>query len=692
MKIPGLYKMLTHPFFIGLILSVIVWVLWNPAVSKYRVETSGYERMDPTRKLYYFDLDGDGSSEEIAVDDHPPLLKIMLISRNRIAGQYNLRSQPLSQDFINAGDYNRDGLKELYVFTVRRDSLLLSIFAPFADEPVIQLERPFFFNDTITFEADIPLVHFLGFMEQDSGANRPFFFAVNTGFSTRPRGFFKYNIERDALIESPLSAASVHHPVFMELLEDSSSNIILSTTAPANLSYEFPYRDHSVWLMMLDEKLEFAFKPVEFPESPASLQVLPLKVNERNGLVAFYHQFGKDTIQSSLILFDSNGKLLKSRPVVPQDRYNDYLMVDHSGTNPAIGLMDARHRTITRFNPDLEETGREEVPALLNAKLIKDGDLDGDGNTEYMFLGEKSGTMVAFREGLTDPVMIDMEQDQYPQHISQVIREGTSLFYMQFSGYGYMLKYKRNPFHVLTYPTLIGIYLGISLLVLLVFRLQKYRAEVRFLTERKINELQIRNLKNQIDPHFTFNILNSIGSMYALETDKNKAYELFVRYSKLLRYSLKNSDKVSIPIDEELQFVRNFIELEQSRIHPEFSWEIQVEEDVDLTRPIPRMIIHSFVENAIKHGILQAQEQGSLLISVARVRNAIEISIRDNGPGPRSGNRHQRYSSGKGLKIIDELVLLFHKLEGIRIRYDLHDLSEIEPGQTGTLAVVTIPE
>lgn len=685
-------RILTHPFFIGLFLTAGVLALWRPDISQYRTEFLGDKRMDASRRLYFFDLDHDGSSEELAIDYHPPLLKMMLIRNSRILSQYNMRSQPLNQQFVNACDFDGDGFSELYLFTMRNDSLMLSVIDPFGRRGYLFNEKLIHYNDSVSYLTDVPEVYFLGCPEPGPEGGKYLYFAVNTGFSKRPRGFFRIDMETGTIIQSPVSGLSVQRPEFFDLAEGPGPEIIMSGAATGNHSPAYPFTDHSSWLMVLDSALQFLFPPVEFPVFPSSLQVRPVEYAGEKRLVSYYQYYGTDSIASALRIFDAGGNLISSARLEKTDRFSDFLAVDSKGTDPVICLLDAAGSIIRRFNLELEEKEVVDAPRLLNAGLIARMDLEGDGSHEYFFLGEENGTVAVFREGLKDPVLIDAGEGQYPVHISRYLLDNVPQFYMQFNDRGVFLKYGKNPFHLLVIPLILALYAAMSLLVFMVFRIQQYRAEARYRTERKISELQILNLKNQIDPHFTFNILNSIGSMYVMETDKNRAYNLFVRYSNLLRYSLKNSDRISVPIEEELSFVRNYIELEQSRSHPRFHWEIDVGEQVDLGRPIPRMIIHSFVENAIKHGIQQVTGEGKLLISVKRLRQAHRFEIRDNGPGPHAGNNNHFNSSGKGLKIIDDLILLFRQLEGIRISYSIEDRSVAEPGHAGTLAVVTIPD
>ena len=185
--------------------------------------------------------------------------------------------------------------------------------------------------------------------------------------------------------------------------------------------------------------------------------------------------------------------------------------------------------------------------------------------------------------------------------------------------------------------------------------------------------MQILSLKNQIDPHYTFNILNSLGHLYTNSDLKERSYELFVKYSRLLRQSVESSDRITVSRREELDFVRTCVELEQLRSHPPFRYNLAVGDEVDQDRTIPRMLIHTFVENSIKHGIHGRcrETPGELGIHISAANGQTTILIRDNGPCLHT-EAHQ-FSTGKGLKIIDELIGLFTSLEGVKIRYSMKD-------------------
>jgi LytS/YehU family sensor histidine kinase len=201
--------------------------------------------------------------------------------------------------------------------------------------------------------------------------------------------------------------------------------------------------------------------------------------------------------------------------------------------------------------------------------------------------------------------------------------------------------------------------------------------------------LQMRAIKNQVDPHFTLNILNAIGSLYASEESKEKADYIFAKYARLIRQTVISSDQIIITLAEEMDFVRNYIDLERFRCSNSFDYAIDIDKDVDMQTRIPRMLIHTFVENAIKYGTRNKPEGGLLKIALLTKNNTYQIMVEDNGPGLESQSASDK-GTGKGLIILDELSELYYKLERVKITHTLQNISG--PGNTvvGTRAIIEI--
>lgn len=686
-----LIKILIHPFFIGLVITGIILFFALPDVSRYKVDEVERIATDGWRTIFFPDLDQDGTSEEIFMDRAPNMLQLMLLRDRKLIEQYNLRSKPLSIGFFYSGDYNSDGYEEIYLLTMRNDSLLLSIIDPLVRRDYLLHERLVFYSDTIQFKNEFPEAQMIGLSGFPEGPNKKLIFSICSGFARQPRNIFRYDLDQDQLEMSPLSGASVHNPCLFDLDGDSLNELLLETTAPGNYQTFIPYSDHSSWLMVLDDDMEFLFPPVEFPGYPSYVRVSPFILDDSVFLAVLHHYYGTDTIQSGLYVYDHQGLLVRSREMEFTGWGTLFLVVGKRDASPVVYVLDNVHQEINVFDEHLNLVRVRETAPLGKKNIFFHHDLDNDGIPEMIWMGERMGTFVIYRQGFKDPLLVDLQENSYPSYCITLRRDGKDLFYAQFQDAGYIAAYEKNPFYYLKYPFALGSWLLVSLAVFLIFRLQQFRARKQYMTRNKIIELQILSLKNQIDPHFTFNILNAIGSLYIKGTDRSKAYNIFIKYSDLLRQTIRNSDKISVSLEEEIRFIENYLELEQIRSDYSFECDLNISEDVDLRKKIPRMLVFSFVENSVKHGVRRVKQNGQLSISISAADHHCQISIRDNGPGLNNQN-DTRNGTGKGMQIIDEMIALFFELEGKKISYTMRDLASDNQESTGTETFIVIPD
>jgi anti-sigma regulatory factor (Ser/Thr protein kinase) len=704
-------KVLTHPFFIGLVITGLIVAFMFPEIPRFRVTIEHSVQHSTLTGIHYNDLNQDGLSEEINIDRNPEQLKIMLFSGPRLIDQYNFSSRPLDGKFITTGDYNLDGLKELYLVTMAGDSLLLSIIDPFGKEGYLLYERPVFYQDTIEF-VDLPRVFYCGFTDYSGDGYPELLFAITSGYSKRPRSVYRYDIAADSLLVSPLSAANIRSCRFCNLDKDSVPELLLETDATGNYPADYPYLDYSAWLMVLDGDLQFRFGPVEFRGFPSKLRTEYLPVKDSAVIAVLHDYYGDEPLRSGVYIYSPEGIPLIAKELDLINRGRLDLTADMNPMQPLLFMIDAENSVVTKLNSELEVLGELKIPPLYDGRLFAEVDADSDGENEMFFYGKGVGTLVIFRKHFRHPVTIDFKEDSPPHFLYPYSDREENLVFVGFDETGYFVKYRFNGWYIARYPFVLAFYAAVSLLIMGVYRVQRFRAERHFQTQRKIGELQILSLKNQIDPHFTFNILNSLGHLYTNSDLKERSYDLFVKYSRLLRKSVENSDKISVSLRNELDFVSAYVELEQLRSHPPFQFHLEVGREVDLEKTIPRMLIHTFIENAIKHGIHgQAKENaGELGIRVARSDRQTTITIRDNGPGlragrggtdpvhesppssaPAVGGEHLQ-STGRGLRIIKEMIRLFHTLEGVKISTFLNEVVSDNGRVEGTEVIIKVPD
>ncbi len=142
------------------------------------------------------------------------------------------------------------------------------------------------------------------------------------------------------------------------------------------------------------------------------------------------------------------------------------------------------------------------------------------------------------------------------------------------------------------------------------------------------NEIELKNLKSQLNPHFLFNSLNSIRAL--VEIDPELAKKTITKLSNLLRTSLISGKKDTISIKEELALVANYLDLEKVRFEDRLMVDFQIDKTVENTE-IPPFIIQILAENAIKHGISREIEGGKVTIEVARDANDLILRVTNTG-------------------------------------------------------------
>lgn len=195
-------------------------------------------------------------------------------------------------------------------------------------------------------------------------------------------------------------------------------------------------------------------------------------------------------------------------------------------------------------------------------------------------------------------------------------------------------------------------YILVSLIVLsIAFIFFKYR--IKLLQTKQMEELkriQLENdlrysqetaLKAQMNPHFIFNVLNSIKG-YIYENDKKNATFYLSSFSDLVRKILNHSSSSEIKLEEEIDILKLYIELEAMLIQDDFKYNLTIEEDLDVSHiKIPALLIQPYIENAFKHGLRHKTGKKELHIHFALQsnKNYLVISITDNGIGRDASNR-----------------------------------------------------
>jgi two-component system LytT family sensor kinase len=179
-------------------------------------------------------------------------------------------------------------------------------------------------------------------------------------------------------------------------------------------------------------------------------------------------------------------------------------------------------------------------------------------------------------------------------------------------------------------------------------RLEIHRREMNLRQQATSAELQA--LRAQVNPHFLFNALNTIADLVIV--DPRKAERAIEMLAETFRYVLMNQNRHMVSVSEELDFIRQYLAIEQVRFGERLTVQIEVDPAVR-RRTIPALILQPLVENAIKHGLAPKIGPGLLTIQVRETDDCLRLSVEDNGDGPLVPRRPLK-STGTGLRNTSE--------------------------------------
>jgi tetratricopeptide (TPR) repeat protein len=240
-------------------------------------------------------------------------------------------------------------------------------------------------------------------------------------------------------------------------------------------------------------------------------------------------------------------------------------------------------------------------------------------------------------------------------------------------------------------------FLALSLVIGLLL-LRQWRSN----TKRRISEMDQRilevtqaNLRQQMNPHFIFNTLNSI-QYYMYKHDKLATNNYLTKFSNLMRKILENSQHTAVSVRDEIDALQLYLELESIRFRGKFDYEIDVDDEIDpLIYKIPTMLIQPYVENSICHGLMLRPEKGKVVISLSLKEEYLTCIIEDNGIGREASReinlKKQHQHNSLGTRITESRLNLVNSFYGKSLRILYTDLKDEFGIATGTRVEIHIP-
>jgi ligand-binding sensor domain-containing protein len=233
-------------------------------------------------------------------------------------------------------------------------------------------------------------------------------------------------------------------------------------------------------------------------------------------------------------------------------------------------------------------------------------------------------------------------------------------------------------------------------------RHQQKRLIARERDRGKARELEMQALRAQMNPHFIFNSLTSINR-FILKNDSVAASDYLTRFSRLIRMVLNHSKLMLIPLEDEMEMLRLYLDMEKLRFKEAFSYTIDADIDADAgpdarTDPetilIPPMLFQPFVENAIWHGLMHKSEPGHLAIRLRVKDDILTCVITDNGVGravaAAASSKSAQKQKSMGIDITQQRLNLVNGRTDTGDGLEIEDLYDEQGAPAGTRVTIRI--
>jgi hypothetical protein len=207
-------------------------------------------------------------------------------------------------------------------------------------------------------------------------------------------------------------------------------------------------------------------------------------------------------------------------------------------------------------------------------------------------------------------------------------------------------------------------------------------------------ELEMQALRAQMNPHFIFNCLSSINR-FILKNESKEASKYLTRFSRLMRMVLINSKKSLITLEDELQMLRLYLEMERLRFKNCFNYRISFLNEIDADNVfIPPLLLQPFCENAIWHGMMNKDGEGMLQIDLEITEDSLRCTIADNGIGRKKAGELKTKTAenekSMGLKITSDRLSLINQDKDIQTFFKIEDLEDESGEAAGTKVMFSI--
>lgn len=639
------------------------------------------------------DIDMDGNSERIYVYTVIESKRLTILVYNN-AGQILESFYYTHHDWTNGLvpsiiDINEDGQQDLLFISLKNDSVVFNALTLATGEKIVNdfligiIENPV---DQLACVSRIS-----DFFDYNIDGEKELYFSFDAGYGLKPRGYYRFEYDSLKLYTTPDSYISWLFPVFHDINRDGIPEILPGNYAPMNVHFETEYSDNHAWIAVFDLEMNYLFPPIPMPAGHGTVELSPATFADTLFFALFTNN-SADADSSVVFLMDYRGNILKTQSFFKDDPaiYYQNLIIEN-GKN-YLYINDIGQFELDANLEGLPQQRLKRQPKYKQYYNLRSWylDADNDGVKDRLYY-DNTNASIEITNGYNDtktylnlPFDRLLVRNVYPYLVQGV---ADRLMVATNSGY-FFISYKKNNFYWTKYLIWFAIFIATYFVTFLIQYFQRRRMEQKWETEKQLTELQFNTIRNQLNPHFIFNALNSVG--YLIEKgQKEEAYDYLSINARLIRKVLEDAEFTARSLEEEIKFVKDYLAIQEIRFKERYQTIFSIDEDANLKLLVPKMVLHTYVENSVKHGFKNIYEGGLLEIFIIALPKGVQIKVRDNGNAVKD-EEHEKKNTGKGLQIMESYYRLFEKQYNCVIRASLKHLNEVQKTSSGTEVEVCI--
>ncbi len=525
----GVLTIIAHPLVLSLVALLLTVLIVPKEFSKHHLDLirTGYEG-DIYRESVYMDINGDGINEKILMRNLNTNANIVALTQNEsYVATWKLPGFWYTEPDYSFGDPNMNGIVELFCISINSGDSILVTQMELSDESDLQRSRYvcklYKINDALDhiIQAD-------GLMDVTGDSVPDFIFHISAGYSLQPRTCYAWDLENDTVITSPFAGINIRD-IHMETSKeggiDHGIRLFSNVASTQNYTEPVPYSDTASYAVVFSKNLQFLFEPLYTGGRQSNTVTLPFQYEGEDQILAVTNDKRKDNGRISLRVMNQMGSILASKDSI--DLLKTVVPFVWNGEVYLHQRNDLEF-SFCKVGPDLQ---LDEVSTGEGSfALLKNLDFDADGQDELLMIDGAGQAFAILEEDLESFTRVSLSERI--AQVSSVSIKSMDLnhteIFVQTQGIFYLLDYYPNSFYPFRWSYYILLYLMYALVFVGLQRLFVYRSQKKKETEEKIVKLQLQSVMNQLNPHFTFNAINSIG-LAMMEGKSMEAYEYYLR-------------------------------------------------------------------------------------------------------------------------------------------------------------------